>query len=82
MILIFGEEHIINMDNIVSVEAKLINENTVELLFTTTAVRHYNDMLSGSYTNGLGIEFQVSKNEWLELLLAIENSEKVFTLWK
>jgi len=82
MFLIVANKEILNLSNIVSIEAEEYSENKVKIIIATTAIRYYpGDLLYGpEHYNSYCKEFVIESKKWFELLEAIQNDRKIFVL--
>lgn len=82
MFLIIGNSEILNLNNVVSIEAEDYSKDEVKIIIVTTAINYYHgDYLTGpEHYNAYCKNFVIEKKKWDELREAIQNDKKFFVL--
>ena len=81
MFLIFDDSEIINLDNVVSIEAYQKSEDEIEVIIATTAIRFYSGdgvFSAPNHYNLFSKTFIIKKEKWFELLNALKKGQAVF----
>jgi len=77
----FNNRYILNMDNVVYIEAEEYSNNKARITIVTTAISHnYGGLMSPGYTTCFQEVFVIEDKQWFELLEALQQNKKVFTL--
>ena len=80
MFLIFNNSNIINLDNVVVIEASQNSDGEVEVLIVTTAVKFYigDHLFTPDQYSAYYKRFVIKNEKWFELLDALQRGKNTF----